>query len=113
MNQLIWEVITAQGHSDRDVFYCCSQSQILTLYQNLQNPQKQSATTEPDSDLFILFFGQKATETLQRYNPAAVQIICSLNRVPVCVGNTSCNAETLATLASKHELASVKIANTR
>lgn len=58
------------------------------------------------------FFGQKATETLQRYNPAAVQIICSLNRVPVCVGNTSCNAETLATLASKHELASVKIANT-
>lgn len=105
MNQLIWEVITAQGHSDRDVFYCRSQSQILTLYQNLQNPQKQSATTEPDSDLFILFFGQKATETLQRYNPAAVQIICSLNRVPVC-------AETLATLASKHELASVKIANT-
>lgn len=58
------------------------------------------------------FFGRKATETLQRYNPAAVQIICSLNRVPVCVGNTSCNAETLATLASKHELASVKIANT-
>ena len=59
----------------------------VTFDQNLQNPQKQSATSESDSDSFIPFLVGKL---LKRYNnTAVVQIICSLNRVPVCVGNTS------------------------